>query len=60
MACNNCMDYKRRAINQFTCPECGQIWVEAGVWPGRYWEPLEKYKEEKEVARKLILEAKNA
>ena len=46
-------------VNKFTCPECKQIWVLAGVGPGNYWEPLEKNQSEKTFAETIINDFKN-
>ncbi len=40
--CENCMEYRpniKLKQEEFTCPECNQVWVSANVWPGNYWEP---------------------
>jgi len=41
--CKNCMRHRpdNWKQSQFTCPECGQVWVLAGVGPGDYWEKKE-------------------
>ena len=36
------MDHKPAFGHAFTCPECGQEWVLAGVGPGNYYEKREE------------------
>jgi len=62
MSCENCMKYRpdipqlsQEEIHQgyrneisFTCPECGEIYVLAGVGPGNYWETKKEHDKEKE------------
>ena len=55
MSCDNCMKHRPddvlfTGIKTFTCPECKQIWVTAGVGPGNYWEtPEDQEKEKREI-----------
>lgn len=52
MSCDNCMKYRPdnwldKKI--FICPECGEIYVLAGVGPGNYWESKKDQDEERRV-----------
>ena len=38
--CDKCMTHKVMGPKRFTCPECGQRWKLASVYPGAYWEPV--------------------
>lgn len=35
-----------RIVKEFTCPECGEVYVLAGVGPGNYWETKKDHDEE--------------
>ena len=43
MSCDNCMKHRPDRENEgnFMCPECGQVYVLAGVGPGNYWVRIE-------------------
>jgi len=62
MECNNCMNYRpsKPHNGEFTCPECGQKYVLAGVWPGDYYETYEQHEEELKETEKLLNEYRNA